>query len=91
MDKKIRDSLLELGMKPNFTDMNQTDDDGWTPADFAAEAGHPEVIKALAKHVDDLDKTNATGENLLEIARENSPITIAYDFEADETRKTCET
>lgn len=55
-------SLIEMG-----TNVNSTDDDGWTPLHFAAVNGHTETAVLLIERKADADSKNNRGSTPLEI------------------------
>lgn len=52
---QIKESLL------NISNVNMTDDEGWTPLHYAAEHGHNDIITLLIEHGADVNLANPSG------------------------------
>ncbi len=59
------------------TDVNATDDDGWTPLHFAAVNGHKEIVELLIAKGANVNAKNGSGETPLDWAIEKTHTEIA--------------
>ena len=61
------DELIESGL-----DVNQPDDNGWSPLHFAVQENNFDAVVKLIKHGADVSRCNSHGNNVLWVAVMNS-------------------